>query len=475
MSRRMPATDPYSFATIISSLGRLRLRPGRPWLTAFNRAMHPKLAAFKPRDFAVSLLGFALLGYNWPDPNWLFDFLLESRAALQSFRLQDVINTLRGLAILEARAAALEARGERAGLRVPAEWVAALLVRAKACVAAPSGSSSSGVGGGGVAGGSSPGMAIELLVSLAQLKAAPGTALLSATLDRVLCPSSGGQAQGASSSSQVQNAGSSPAQGASGSQGQGASNGQAQSASSSGTATGPQAAGSAQGPPVVATAPVMGLGFAGGLSRPTFTAPAASIDPAATEWLKDRPYQVARLLLALSSFWQAKGDECAWLRRNVRTVDALVDIAGKQLPSMEAGSLVQLLQALAAMRYHPGHAWLDAHEARALQLLPGLKLAALQGLVHGYSQLDRRPPEALLAAAARGAEAAVQEQRAQLQKEMARQKQRELQRLQAQQVQQRVRLSALLWQKDQQRKRQQLRAEGKRKQRQAQQGLEEQH
>jgi hypothetical protein len=182
---------------------------------------------------------------------------------------------------------------------------------------------------------------------------------------------------------------------------------------------------------------------------------------------------VSRLLLALSSFWRAGGDECAWLRRHAAAIDALVLLAGHQLPTAEPGSLVQLLQALATMRHHPGNAWLDAHETRVLAVLPCLKPAALQGLVQGYEALERPPNEALVEAAARGAEAAATQRRA----EVARLARQEAQRVRTRAVVAGQRMAAVRAAQEQRRRRQHQQPhwpqQGKQQQQQQQQQEEE--
>jgi len=400
LTSRMSDADPTSFATILSSLGRLRLRPGRPWLDAFARAMHPKLSAFAPRDFAHALSGLAKLGYT-PNPEWRFDYLLETRTALPRYALPDVVVTLRALA-------AFAAKGLK--VRAPAEWVAALLVRARVCLSAAnsqssSGSSSSGGGGGeegspvtnssgsGGSSNSGRGIAVELLVSVAELRTAPGTALLAAALTRIFgVHYSPALAVAAGPSRSISSPGAAPP-----------------------AATAPAAA-----PPAgMQKRPVPIIAASG----PAPSEPA--VDPAAAQWLSAHPRSVSRLLLVLSSFWRASGDECAWLRRNVRAVRALVEIAAAQLPAADPGCAVQLLQAVAALSFHPGDAWLEAHERRVLQLLPSFRPAALQGMVAWYRHLQRDPADALLEAAATAAAAAAEEQRAAQLREVQRDAQRE--------------------------------------------------
>ncbi len=308
------------------------------------------------------------------------------------------------------------AKGKK--VRAPDEWVAALLVRARACLAAGGGSATTATNSGSSresdVGGSSSGggeesdvraLAVELLVGVAELGAAPGTPLLAAALTAILgVPYS----QTVAAPTRITHA-----------RALGGSSGQQEAAA----AAQPRGAGlisrsiSSSGGPTDAA--------------PSATAADAAIHPASAEWLAARPRAAARLLLALSSFWRASGDECAWLRRNSRAVGALVAVAGGQLAAADPGCLAQLLQAVAAMRLHPGAAWLDAHEARALALLPALRPAALQGLVAWYQELQRRPSAQLLEAAARGAAAAAEEQRAARAREAREAARREVQRQRA--------------------------------------------
>jgi hypothetical protein len=376
VTRAMPSAEPAAFATILSSLGRIGARPPRQWLDGLACAAQPLLASFSPRDFAGVLSGFAGLRYQ-PREEWMFDFLLEARTALPRFTLREVVQSLRALAALHAAAGAPRGGGppaagavrprpgrrRGAGGRVPAEWIAALLVRGRVCLGNGDRSSSgpSGFSGGTVAGTSeridlvARARAVQLLVSTAQLGVPPGAPLLAAALSRVLgvrySPALGMQARGGS-----------------------------------------------------------GRGGSGGGAEAPPSAPA--LDTAAAEWLGARPRDVARLLLALSSFWVSSGEACAWLRVNVRAVGALAALARAQLASAEPGMLLQLLQALAGMRYHPGPEWLAAHEARVLEQLDRLTPAALQGLAAWYAQLKHTPHDALREAAARGATVAALERRA---------------------------------------------------------------
>jgi hypothetical protein len=154
------------------------------------------------------------------------------------------------------------------------------------------------------------------------------------------------------------------------------------------------------------------------LARLSYSPPTAFLGAALQRFaavLPDaQPQHLCNVAGALGAFWQRHADH-QWLFNNVGCVDALAAAALRQLPAFNAFDLEQLLLAFARMGYYPEREWLQAHEARALELGPRpgegvLGPAALCKLAAAYTELSHEPGQAF-AEAARRARAEVERER----------------------------------------------------------------
>jgi hypothetical protein len=151
------------------------------------------------------------------------------------------------------------------------------------------------------------------------------------------------------------------------------------------------------------------------LARSSYAPPgaflAAALQRFAAALPQAEPQHLCNVAWALSAFWDRHADH-QWLFRNVGCVDAAAAAALALLPGFNARDLEQLLLAFARLGYYPDQEWLEAHEARVLQLgEEQLGAASVCRLAGGYAQLSYEPAPAFVEAAGR-ARAALEAQHA---------------------------------------------------------------